>query len=134
MGIDYSRAFAAYKVGGDGGDALSQHQLGYMYDHGRGVAQDYKQARVWYEKAAAQDHPRALNNLGVMYAQGKGVTPSWRRALREYYKRAIQLGDSTARENLGDLIRDIQKVIVSPKVHVFHSLVHPSITARSTPR
>ena len=132
MAIDYPRAFAAYKVGAEGGNRGCQHQLGYMYQDGLGVAQDYKQARVWYEKAAAQDHSKAVNALGVMYDAGNGVTPSWRRA-REYYKRAIQLGDSTARESMDALIGDMQEVIVSPKVHVFHSLVHPSVTARSTP-
>ena len=113
---------AAYKVGAEGGHAVCQHQVGFMYYEGHGVDVDYKQARAWLEKAAAQDHPAAVGELGLMYNAGEGVTPSWRRA-REYYKRAIQLGDSTAREIMDILIRDIQKVIVSPKVHVFHSLV-----------
>ena len=133
MAIDYPRAFAAYKVGAEGGNCGCQNNLGYMYRHGRGVAQDFKQARVWYEKAAAQDMPDALNSLGVMYHGGKGVTPSYRRA-REYFKRAIQLGGgSTARQNMDILIRRMQ-VIVSSKVNVFHSLVHPPVTVcRSAP-
>ena len=123
---------AAYKVGAEGGDALCQYMVGIMYIRGQGVAVDYKQARTWIEQAAAQDQPNAVGQLGIMYHEGKGVTPSCRRA-REHYKRTIQLGHSRARESMDMLIGDIQKVIVSPKVHVFHSLVHPSITARSTP-
>ena len=130
VAIDYPRAFAAYKVGAEGGNRGCQHQLGAMYQHGQSVDQDSEQARVWFEKAAAQDHPGAVNALGVIYHDGEGVTPSWRRA-REYFKRAIQLGDSHARKNLDALIGELQKVIVSPKVHAFHSLVHSSITARS---
>ena len=132
MAIDYPRAFAAYKVGAEGGNHGCQSQLGYMYHHGCGVAQDYKQERAWYEKAAAQDDPMAVNALGLVYHGGQGVTPSWRRA-REYLKRAIELGDSLAQEGMDVLIGDIQKVIVSPKVHAFHALVHSFATARRSP-
>ena len=34
-----------------------------MYEKGRGVSQDYVQARQWYEKAAAQGDVNALYNL-----------------------------------------------------------------------
>ena len=80
MAIDYERAMAAYKIGAEAGDAVSQFQLGMMYFKGRGVAVDYKQARAWIEKAAAQDRPAAVGTLGVMYHQGKGGASSWRRA------------------------------------------------------
>ena len=100
---------AAYKVGGEVGDASCQNQLGFMYCYGLGVAVDYKQARLWIEKAAAQDHPHAIAQLGVMYADGKVVTPSWRRA-RELYQRAIELGESTSVMNMQNLTGNIQNV------------------------
>ena len=84
---------AAYKIAAEAGDAFSQYQVGIMYFRGRGVAVDYEQARPWFEKGAAQDHPAAVGNLGVMYFEGKGVAPSWRRA-RELYKTSIELGSS----------------------------------------
>jgi len=37
-----------------------------MYDKGKGVPQDYKQAVEWYRKAADQGDARAQLNLGVM--------------------------------------------------------------------
>ena len=100
---------AAYMVGGEGGDAVCQYQVGMMYHDGEGVAVDFKQARLWLEKAAAQNHPNAVSQLGVMYSNGQGVTPSWRRA-RELYQRAIELGDSQAVENMQDLTEVIQEV------------------------
>ena len=106
--IDYPRAMAAYKVGAEGGLAVCQHQVGFMYCDGRGVEVDYKQAWAWLEKAAAQDHPNAVCQLGTMYAYGLGVTPSWRRA-REYYERAIELGASVA-EAMQILTGNIQNV------------------------
>jgi TPR repeat protein len=44
-----------------------------MYDDGRGVPQDYKEAVKWYRKAAEQGHAIAQVNLGVMYGRGNGV-------------------------------------------------------------
>ena len=99
----------AYKVGAEGGHAGCQHQVGIMHRYGEGVAVDYQQARLWFEKAAAQGHPEAVGELGTMYADGKGVTPSWRRA-RELYKRAIELGHSKAANNMQRLIMSIQIV------------------------
>ena len=100
---------AAYKVGAEGGDALSQHQVGFMYWEGRGVAVDCQQARVWFEKAAAQNDGNAVSQLGALYASGQGVIPSFRRA-RELYKRAIELGDSLSVKNMQTLTEDIQAV------------------------
>ena len=109
MTIDYARAMAAYKVGTEGGDAICQYQVGIMYVNGQGGAVDYKQARLWFEKAAAQDHPAAVGLLGVLYMDGKGVTPSWRRA-RELFERAIELGDPEGEGSLEILEGHIQKV------------------------
>ena len=110
MAKDYPRAMAAYKVGAEGGDAMCQTQVGHMYCMGFGVAVDYKEARLWLEKAAAQDHPNAIGSLAVMYEDGKGVTPSWRRA-RELAKRAIELGaGSEAVKDMQNLTKSIQNV------------------------
>ena len=100
---------AAYKVGAEGGHAGCQWQIGFMYCHGFGVAVDFKQARLWLDKAAAQDYPNAVASLGTMYGHGDGVTPSWRRA-RELYQRAIELGSSQSVKDMQGLTNDIQKV------------------------
>ena len=109
VAVDYARAMAAYKVGGEGGDALCQYQVGFMYCEGFGVDVNYAQARAWIEKAAAQDQPTAVYQLGAMYFEGMGVTPSWRRA-REYNERAIELGDSNAVNYMQTLTENIQNV------------------------
>jgi TPR repeat protein len=36
------------------GDVNAQNNLGFMYNTGKGVAQDYKEAVKWYTKAAEQ--------------------------------------------------------------------------------
>ena len=109
MAANHARAMAAYKAGADAGISACQWQVGQMYCHGECVDVDYKQAVSWMEKAAAQNHPFAVDKLGMMYCEGKGVTPSWRRA-REYFKRAIELGNSKTTKSMANLTQNIQTV------------------------
>ena len=39
---------------GRAGNAVAQARLGWMYEKGEGVPQDYAQAAAWYLKAAEQ--------------------------------------------------------------------------------
>ena len=55
------------------GLAEAQNVLGVMYLHGRGVAQDDKQAVAWFRKAAEQGNAQAQRLLGMMYDIGVGV-------------------------------------------------------------
>ena len=43
-----------YRVGAEKGDASAQFSLGFMYELGQGVPQDYVQAYMWFSLAAAQ--------------------------------------------------------------------------------
>jgi serine/threonine-protein kinase len=50
------------------GEAIAMFNLGAMYERGIGVASDPDNARRWYERAAAHDHPQAraaLKRLGA---------------------------------------------------------------------
>lgn len=48
------------------GDAKAQFYLGLMYAAGKEVAQDNKQAIVWYRKAAEQGHEQSIEALRVL--------------------------------------------------------------------
>jgi TPR repeat protein len=84
------------------GDAWAQHNLGVLYDNGRGVPQDYVKARGWYEKAAAQGNPWAQHSLGVLYDNGRGVPQDYVKA-RDWYEKAAAQGNPWAQHNLGVL-------------------------------
>ena len=60
------------------GDAMAN--LGNLYNDGRGVARDYRQAYSWYEKAAALGDIDGMENLGRLYETGSGVTRDSRQA------------------------------------------------------
>ncbi len=56
----------------DVSDANMQYQLGVMFERGDGVKQNDWQARLWFKRAAIQDHAMAQFNLAWMYANGYG--------------------------------------------------------------
>jgi hypothetical protein len=71
-----ARAPAAIFARAARGDPNAQAQLGFMYEYGRGVPQDYQLAVRWYLCAAVQGQPNAQFELGLMYDKGHGVPPS----------------------------------------------------------
>ena len=92
------------------GDAGAQYSLGWMYDQGLGVIQNYKQAAYWYRLAAKQGQADSLYNLGIMYANGWGVTQGYNKAVR-LYRLAAKQGNSSAPFNLGVMYDKGQGVI-----------------------
>jgi len=100
----YQYAYKVWKPLAFQGYADAQATLAWMYHTGKGVKQDMEVARSWYEKAAAQNHPIALNNLGVIYEQGLGVNKSLRQAFH-WYKESAEWGYSYAQYNLGNMYR-----------------------------
>jgi TPR repeat protein len=75
---------------------------GMLYENGQGVAQDYEQARQWFEKAAAAGDAPAMSNLGVLYAHGWGGAPDYEQA-RQWFEKAAAAGDAGAMNGLGVL-------------------------------
>lgn len=59
------------------GDPQAQIFVGYLYETGQGVQQDYTRAAQWYWKAAEQGNIFAQHQLGSMYHLGKGVSQNY---------------------------------------------------------
>ena len=57
---DYATAFEEWLTVAEHGEAGAQYNLGFMYDHGQGVPQDYAEAVRWYRLAAEQGTYMAL--------------------------------------------------------------------------
>ena len=53
----YATALRSWLPLAEGGDPEAQANVGYMYEEGLGVSQQYDVAVGWYEKAAASDYP-----------------------------------------------------------------------------
>ena len=61
------------------------------------------EAFSYYEKAAAQKYPPAVNALGWMYRNGMGTDPDPERA-RALYKEAVEMGYDAAIYNYANMI------------------------------
>ena len=96
------RAVELYTQAAAAGMADAAVSLGVLYQEGRGVRQDFEQARNLYEGAAAQGHARALNNLGLLYVRANGVPRDYARAAALFGQAADQ-GLKQAMTNLGVL-------------------------------
>jgi TPR repeat protein len=63
-----------------------------MYLNGVTVDESFKDAAIWFEKAATHNHVGAIYNLAVLYEAGYGVDQSLDKAI-ELYKKGADLGD-----------------------------------------
>jgi len=55
------------------GEPAAQSYLGFMFEVGRGVPQNYTEAAIWYRRAAEQGDSLAQYALGLLYDKGHGV-------------------------------------------------------------
>jgi TPR repeat protein len=77
---DNTKAFQLFLPLAEQGNHHAQCYLGFMYEVGRGVLQDYKQAEYWYRKAAEQNDAEAQYYLGGMYYWGEGLVRDYKQA------------------------------------------------------
>src|SRR5690348_9515600 len=73
---DYARAVRELIPAAAQGNAQAQAQLGFMYENGFGVPQNYVAAADLYRSSAAQGNSFAQSRLGVSYDRGHGVPQS----------------------------------------------------------
>lgn len=55
------------------GDPRAQAILGFMYEYGRRLPQDFILAAKWYSRAAEQGEPHGQHFLGLLFDKGRGV-------------------------------------------------------------
>lgn len=70
---DYVTASRVFVPLAERGNAAAQSYLGFLFETGRGVPQNYTEAAMWYRRAAEQGDARAQYSLGLLYDRGFGV-------------------------------------------------------------
>jgi uncharacterized protein len=91
------------KAEAEQGDVNGQFALGFIYDVGFGVPQDFAKSENWYLKAAEQGHAGAQLNLG-----GKAhYKRDFVKAIK-WYRKAAELGNLDAQFNLGVMYKNGQ--------------------------
>jgi len=86
-------------------EAYHTYLLGWMYEHGQGLAQNGLEAAILYEKAEKKGYRPAQTGLGRLYAEGHGVPQDYAKAI-EWYRKAAENGDAEAQSLLGAAYRD----------------------------
>lgn len=94
--LRYTRAAAEQGFQG------AQFNLAWLYENGKGVAQDYPTAMLWYQKLADEESPVGLRGLGWMKMQGWGGPQDFTGA-RELLTQASDKGDGNASALLASL-------------------------------
>jgi hypothetical protein len=70
---DYPRASSILIPLAERGDPVAQAYLGFMFETGRGVPQNYSEAAMWFRRSAEQGNGAAQYSLGLLYDKGFGV-------------------------------------------------------------
>ena len=80
------------------GNVSAQLNLAHFYAEGIWVRRNQQKSRFWLESAASLGYGPAARNIGVMYRNEGNFSSAER-----WFKRALQLGDSEAKLDLGKL-------------------------------
>jgi len=90
---NFVEAVKCFRQGAEEGDPTCQYNLGVAYNSGKGVIQDYEQAKVWLLKATENDFAPAYTLLGHMREKGLGMDVNEEDALW-FYRVASSKGDA----------------------------------------
>jgi uncharacterized protein len=103
---DYETAYKfALKHAEEERGAKSQFHLGWMYEMGQGVEQDYKEAFKWYHRSAVQGDFKGQLYLGKMYERGQGTPQDYKEAARLFRISAEQKYDK-AQFKMGSIFEE----------------------------
>ena len=105
---DYIRAAQDLVPLAERGNARALGLLGFMYEHGFGVPQNYDAAADLYHSAAAQGDAFGQSRLGLSYDKGHGVSPN----LILSYK-WLNLAAAAAPGRQGDYYRRLRDAVAS---------------------
>jgi len=81
------------------GIAEAQNRMGYLYEYGLGVPQDFREAARYFNSAAEQKLAVSEYNLGHMYQYGQGVQQDLVSALM-WFTLAAAKGDAEAKKRV----------------------------------
>ncbi len=84
------------------GDAKAQYAIGEMYEKGRGIERNPRQAFSWYSKATQKGNMKAEYKLGVAYLNGNGIRKNYQKA-HNWLKKSSNKGYVRAQYYLGTL-------------------------------
>ncbi len=114
---DYFTALKEFRTLAEQGHAEAQTMLGYMYASGKGVLQDYIQAHLWFNLAAAQGDERAFEArekiaevmLPEQIAEAQRLAREWTPKESPAQETEEALPSSTGGPEGAELVRAVQE-------------------------
>ena len=97
---EYDKAVKEFLPLAHHGNATAQYYVARMYQEGKGLPENKKEAFSWAQKAAAHENGDAEALLGVLYAQGRGVSRDDEEAARWFHKAAAR-GNALGQSKMG---------------------------------
>lgn len=101
-GLSGSRYVNALFIGAQRNDTAALFQLALLYQEGIGVPQSFRQAAVYFERAAKNGHTEAMNSIGLYNRFGIGTEENKTKA-EEWWRKAILNKNVYALYNLGQM-------------------------------
>ncbi|KAJ3175821.1 hypothetical protein HK101_010570 [Irineochytrium annulatum] len=98
---DLERVAQLYAEAAEGGDVVAKYELGFSYQFGEGLPENFYKAVLYYKEAAAMGYAKAMYALGRCYEDGTGVTLDLEKAAEEFAK-AAAAGHGGAESKLSD--------------------------------
>lgn len=87
------------------GDMQAQYELGRIYDEGKAIPRNSKEAAYWYRRAARNGHTEALLALGKAFKSGDGVLQDNRIAAENFW-RAAERGNAEGAYLFATMLRE----------------------------
>ena len=102
---DWEKAWKLLKPLADEGNAAAQEHIGRLYERGKTVTADFREALDWYVKAADQGDALAQGHVGKIYRAGFfNGRADFGNALK-YYRLAAAKGVAVAQLGLGSMYK-----------------------------
>ena len=95
-------AYRAWLKVAEKGDPEGQNNVGFLYERGLGVSQDYEKAKAWYTLASDQGLPSAKHNLAMLTYKGFINNKDTRKSV-EWLRQADKMGFAPSTYMLGVL-------------------------------
>ncbi len=113
----FARAYEIWLKLAKAGDGEAMNYLGMLYDAGKGVPLNTKEALTWFRKSAEVGYAGGMSNLGRMLEQGRGTARHVDTAAA-WFRKAADLGQADAQYNLGVLYERGEGVVKNEKYAV----------------
>jgi hypothetical protein len=98
------------------GHAKASNALGFMYEEGRGVPQNFARANALYLKAMKGGDAVAMTNRGVMILNGKGANKDPQQAYMHFLLAAAYARDDAARDEANKLKDEVAATLTSQQI------------------